>query len=246
MYVCLNKLERFTSSHTHTPFLHPPKPLPPPARPHYHNCVQNMRGRGSDHVILFTPCLALFTNDMPLTAKRTGARRHLLIRAVGAYQRRMAGNGYPVTNQISGRTESGPHLPGLHQAGLSVVLPADCAPRAQIRPAPGAWLPRDWLLALEMRVISAMTFLFRLDVCVWGGGSVRRNEGFTHSLCVLVYVCVCVHMHRLDCVTAQSITVYTYSFFFQHLSQFTILSKWPQTCPQAIHYVQRLFVFPLS
>lgn len=86
----------------------------PPSHPHYHNCVQNMRGRGSDHVILFTPCLALFTNDMPLTAKQTGARRHLLIRAVGAYQRRMAGNGYPVTNQISGRTKSGPHLPGLH------------------------------------------------------------------------------------------------------------------------------------
>ena len=94
--------------------LRPPEPLPPAARPHYHNCVQNMRGRGSDHVILFTPCLALFTNDMPLTAKRTGARRHLLIRAVGPYQRRMAGNGYPVTNQISGRTKSGPHLPGLH------------------------------------------------------------------------------------------------------------------------------------
>lgn len=96
------------------PLHQPPRPLPPLQRPHYHNCVQNMRGRGSDHVILFTPCLALFTSDMPLTAKRTGAQRHLLIRAVGAYQRRMAGNGYPVTNQISGRTKSGPHLPGLH------------------------------------------------------------------------------------------------------------------------------------
>lgn len=94
----------------HEPLAAPPSSPPP----HYHNCVQNMRGRGSDHVILFTPCLALFTNDMPLTAERTGARRHLLIRAVGADQRRVAGNGYPVTNQISGRTESRPHLPGLH------------------------------------------------------------------------------------------------------------------------------------
>lgn len=107
---------RFTSSRPPTPSNQTPPPSPPlrPSRLHYHNCVQNMRGRGSDHVILFTPCLAFFTNDMPLTARQTGARRHLLIRAVGAYQRRMAGNGYPVTNQISSRTESGPHLPGLH------------------------------------------------------------------------------------------------------------------------------------
>lgn len=64
------------------PLHHPPWPLPLLPNPHYHNCVQDMRGHGSDHVILFTPCLALFTNDMPLTAKQTGARRHLLIRAV--------------------------------------------------------------------------------------------------------------------------------------------------------------------
>lgn len=61
-----------------------------------------------------------------------------------------------------------------------------------------------------MRVISAMTFLFRLDVSSWGGGG---NEGFSHSVCEYMCVCVpvCVHMHKLDCVSAQTIAIPTAS-----------------------------------
>lgn len=54
-----------------------------------------------------------------------------------------------------------------------------------------------------------MTFLFRLDVCAWGGGG---DEGFSHSVCVSVPVCA--HMHKLNCVRAQTIKAYTYSSFF--------------------------------
>lgn len=52
-----------------------------------------------------------------------------------------------------------------------------------------------------------MTFLFRLDVHAWGGGG---NEGFSHTVCICVSVCV--HMHKLDFVSAQTISIPTVSF----------------------------------
>lgn len=107
-------------------------------------------------------------------------------------------------------------------------LPADCAPRAQIRPAPAAWLPKDWLLALEMRVISAMTFLFRLDVYVWGDGG---KEGFSHSMCV----CVCLFAYTCTSSTAwiqkPLKPIPTASFFGIFLSL--------QYCPNGLRPVHR-------
>ena len=142
------------------------------------------------------PPLPLQTTCHGLPSSAGGPRRHLLIRAVGPHQRRMAGNGYPVTNQISGRTETGaaPARSPLGP-GLSAGRPADAAPGAQIRAAAP---PGDWLLALEMGAISAMTFLFRLDVCV----CVCVSRYMCGSICVCVcvggggymcgYICVCV------------------------------------------------------
>lgn len=87
--------------------------------------------------------------------------------------------------------------------GLSVGLPADGAPRAQIRAAPATWLPRDWLLALEMRVISAMTFLFRLDVCACVAVVGMGIGEFSHSVClpVCAHVYVCAHLFATTCTS---------------------------------------------
>lgn len=56
-----------------------------------------------------------------------------------------------------------------------------------------------------------MTFLFRLDVCACGSGG---NEGFSHSVFACVCVSVCVHMHKLDRVNAQTITIQPLSVAF--------------------------------
>lgn len=72
-----------------------------------------------------------------------------------------------------------------------------------------------------MRVISAMTFLFRLDACVsWWG-----NEGFSHSMCPFV----------------STRTSYISSFLLCPSWQY-----WPQTSLHAMCYFQRLFIFSLN
>lgn len=119
------------------------------------------------------------------------------------------------------------------QWGCLLTVPP--GPKSNQRPA--AWLPRDWLLALKMRVISAMTFLFRLDVYACGGG---RNESFSHSVCLCLPVCV--HIHKLDSVNVQTITIPP-SVAFVLVFDITLLDSDLSTCYRLFSEIIR---FPLN